>query len=125
QCGSDAGTVLSALTIEGVGHNFSTLPNVREDMIEFLLNIKDIRIRTLVDRPGKMFLEASGEGPVTAAQIQTTADFEIVNPEQYLATLETTDARLFVEFTVAQGRGYVPAGSRDGLAIGVIAVDAI
>src|SRR5438094_4996227 len=119
------GTAITAVRIDGVDHEFSTLPNIREDMIEFLLNIKDIRIRSLAERPGKMFLEASGEGAVTAAQIQTTADFEIVNSELYLATLENADARLFVEFTVEQGRGYVPAGSTDGLPIGVIPVDAI
>jgi len=119
------GTAITAVRIEGVDHEFSTLENVREDMIEFLLNVKDIRIRSLTDRPGKMYLEASGEGPVTAADIQTTADFEIVNPEQYLATLETDGARLFVEFTVDQGRGYVPAGTSDGMALGVIPVDAI
>jgi DNA-directed RNA polymerase subunit alpha len=94
-------------------------------MIEFLLNVKDIRIRSLTDRPGKMFLEARGEGEVTAAQIQTSADYEIVNPEQHLATLEGANARLSVEFTVEQGHGYQPAGSTDGLQIGVIPVDAI
>jgi len=119
------GSAVSAVRIEGVEHEFSTLPNVKEDMIEFLLNVKDIRIRALTDRPGKMFLEASGEGEVLAGAIQATADYEIVNPEQHLATLESKDARLFVEFTVEQGRGYVPAGSTDGMPIGVIPVDAI
>jgi DNA-directed RNA polymerase subunit alpha len=119
------GTAITAVRIEGVEHEFTTIPNMKEDMIEFLLNIKDIRIRSLTDRSGKMFLEASGEGPVTAAQIQQTADYEIVNPDLHLATLESSNARLSVEFSVDQGHGYSPAGTTDGLGIGVIPVDAI
>jgi DNA-directed RNA polymerase subunit alpha len=119
------GAAITAVRIEGVEHEFTTVPKMKEDIVEFLLNVKDIRIRSLTDRPGKMYLEASGEGVVTAGQIQETADYEIVNPELHLATLESADARLSVEFTVEQGRGYVPAGTSDGLAIGVIPVDAI
>jgi DNA-directed RNA polymerase subunit alpha len=119
------GTAITAVHIEGVEHEFSTVPHMKEDVIEFLLNVKDIRLRSLVDRPGKMFLEASGEGEVTAAQIQQTADYEIVNPELHLATLESRDARLSVELTVEQGRGYAPAGTSEGLPIGVIPVDGI
>src|SRR5688572_17795255 len=109
------GTAITAVRIEGVEHEFSTVANVKEDMIEFLLNVKDIRIRSLTDRPGKMFLDVSGEGEITAAQIQTSSDYEIVNPEQHLATLEGANSRLSVEFTVEQGSGYVPAGTSDGL----------
>ena len=64
------GAAITAVRIEGVEHEFTTIPHMKEDVVEFLLNVKDIRIRTLSDRPGKMFLEASGEGPVTAGQIQ-------------------------------------------------------
>jgi DNA-directed RNA polymerase subunit alpha len=119
------GTAITAVRIEGIDHEFTTIPHMKEDVVEFLLNIKDIRIRSLTDRPGKMFLEVSGEGIVTAGQIQQTADYEIVNPELHLATLESPDARLSVELTVEQGHGYVPAGTSDGLSIGVIPVDAI
>src|SRR3970040_761841 len=119
------GTSITAVRIEGVEHEFTTVPNMEEDIVEFLLNVKDIRIRSLTDRPGKMYLEASGDGVVTAAQIEQTADYEIVNPDLHLATLEASKARLSVVFTVEQGRGYVPAGTADGLAIGVIPVDAI
>ena len=119
------GTAITAVRIEGVEHEFTTVPHMKEDIVEFLLNVKDIRIRSLTDRPGKMYLEASGDGVVTAGQIQQTADYEIVNPEQHLATLESASARLSVEFTVQPGSGYVPAGTSDGLAIGVIPVDAI
>jgi DNA-directed RNA polymerase subunit alpha len=119
------GTAITAVRIEGVEHEFTTVPQMKEDIVEFLLNVKDIRIRSLTDRPGKMYLEASGDGEVTAGQIEQTADYEIVNPDMHLATLESNKARLSVEFTVEQGRGYVPAGTADGLAIGVIPVDAI
>jgi DNA-directed RNA polymerase subunit alpha len=119
------GTAITAVRIEGVEHEFSTVANVKEDMIEFLLNVKDIRIRSLTDRSGKMFLDVTGEGEITAAQVQTSSDYEIVNPDQHLATLEGANSRLSVEFTVEQGHGYVPAGNSDGLQIGVIPVDAI
>ena len=119
------GTAITAVRIEGVEHEFTTVPHLKEDVVEFLLNVKDIRIRSLTDRPGKMYLEASGDGVVTAGQIEPTADYEIVNPEQHLATLEGARAKLSVEFTIEQGRGYVPAGTSDGLPIGVIPVDAI
>jgi DNA-directed RNA polymerase subunit alpha len=98
---------------------------MKEDVVEFLLNIKDIRIRALSDRPGKMYLEATGPGEVTAGNIQQTADYEIVNPDLHLATLDSGEARLSVEMTVDQGGGYQPAGSADGMAIGVIPMDAI
>jgi DNA-directed RNA polymerase subunit alpha len=119
------GTAVTAVRIEGVEHEFSTLEHVKEDMIEFLLNVKDIRIRAVTDRPGQMYLEAAGQREVTAGDIQVGPDYEIVNPEVHLATLTHPDARLSVEFTVEQGRGYRPAGSSEGLPIGVIPVDAV
>ncbi|MFN8559608.1 MAG: DNA-directed RNA polymerase subunit alpha [Dehalococcoidia bacterium] len=119
------GVAVTAVRIDEVEHEFSTIPNMKEDTIEFLLNIKDIRLRALSDRPGKLYLEAQGEGPVTAAQIQTTADYEIVNPDLYLATLESPTARLTVELNVERGRGYQPAGAITGMPIGLIPVDAI
>lgn len=120
-----SGTAITAVRIEGVEHEFTTVPHIKEDVVEFLLNVKDIRIRSLTDRPGKMYLEASGDGVVTAGQIEQTADYEIVNPELHLATLEGAKAKLSVEFTVDHGSGYVPAGTSEGLPIGVIPVDAI
>ncbi len=119
------GAAITAVRIEGVEHEFTTVPHLKEDVVEFLLNVKDIRIRALTDRPGKLYLEASGDGVVTAGKIEATADYEIVNPEQHLATLEGARAKLSVEFTVEQGRGYLPAGTSEGLPIGVIPVDAI
>jgi DNA-directed RNA polymerase subunit alpha len=98
---------------------------MKEDTTEFLLNVKEIRLRALAERPAKLYLEVQGEGPVTASSIQTTADYEIVNPDLHLATLDAPEARLTVELNVDTGQGYAPAGQGDGLPIGVIPVDAI
>ena len=119
------GAAVTSVRIEEVEHEFSTVPHVKEDIVEFLLNVKGIRLRALSDRPGKLYLEASGETRVTAGDIQTTADYEIVNPDLHLATLGSPKAHLTVEFNVEPGRGYVPAGAREGLPIGVIPVDSI
>ena len=101
------------------------MPNIKEDTIEFLLNVKQIRLRALSDSPGKLMLEVSGDGPVCAGDIKPSADFEIVNPERHLATLNSPAAKLTVEFHVGKGKGYVPAGHVENLPIGVIPVDAI
>ena len=120
------GAAVVSVRIDGVQHEFSTIPHMKEDTIEFLLNVKELRLRALSDRPGKLFLEVTGrEGGITAADIQAPPDYEIINPNLHLATLDSTDAELRVELNVEQGRGYVPAGQSDGLPIGVIPVDAI
>src|SRR5207302_7053328 len=86
---------------------------------------EELRLRSLSDRPAKLYLEAQGEGPVTASAIHTTADYEIINPDLHLATLDAPEGRLTVELNVEPGEGYAPAGQSDGLPIGVIPVDAI
>ena len=120
-----SGAAVTWVRIEGVQHEFSVIPHVKEDIIEFLLNVKALRLRPLTSGEGKMTLEARGEGRVCAGDIDPSADFEIVNPDLHLATLDSSDAELIVEFNVEQGKGYVPAGHGDGLPIGVIPVDAI
>src|SRR3972149_4633630 len=120
------GAAVTSVRIDGVLHEFSTIPNVREDAIEFLLNVKELRLRALSDRPGTVILDITGrEGPITAADLQVPEHYEIVNPELYLATVDSPDGRLYVEFNIEQGRGYVPAGQVDGTTIGVIPVDSI
>ena len=119
------GAAVTWAMIEGVQHEFSTIPHVKEDTIDFLLNVKAIRLRHLAQRSGKLRLEAEGEGQIKASNITPSADFEIVNPDLYLATLDAPDARLDVEFNVEIGRGYVPASSSDSLPIGAIPIDAI
>jgi DNA-directed RNA polymerase subunit alpha len=119
------GAAVTWAMIESVQHEFSTIPHVKEDTIDFLLNVKAIRLRHLAQRSGKLRLEAQGEGQVRAGDIKPSADFEIVNPELYLATLDAPEAKLDVEFNVEIGRGYVPASSSDSLPIGSIPIDAI
>jgi DNA-directed RNA polymerase subunit alpha len=89
------------------------------------LNVKEIRLKPLSDRQGKLTLEVRGPKKVTAGDIQTSADFEIINPNLQLATLDSEDAKLTVEFTVEMGKGYLPASPGDKLNIGVIPVDSI
>ena len=119
------GAAVTWVMIEGIQHEFSTVPHVKEDTIDFLLNVKAMRLRHLAQRSGRLRLEASGEKQVCAGDIETSADFEIVNPELYLATLDSPEARLSVEFNVEIGRGYMPASSSDSLPIGAIPIDAI
>jgi DNA-directed RNA polymerase subunit alpha len=119
------GAAIAYVKIDGIHHEFSPIPHVKEDVIEFLLNVKAIRIKSLTNRPGKMILDVSGEGRVTAVDIKPSADFEIVNPELYLATLDSADARLYVEFDVELGVGFKQAESADGLPVGTIPIDAI
>lgn len=119
------GAAIYSLRIEQVQHEFSTIAGMQEDTTEFLLNAKEIRIQALADRPGTLSLDAQGPGEVTAADIQVPADFEITNPELHLATLDSKDARLNVEFNVRIGKGYVPAGTLEGMPIGTIPVDAV
>ncbi|MDA1278552.1 MAG: DNA-directed RNA polymerase subunit alpha [Chloroflexi bacterium] len=120
-----SGTAITWVKIDGVLHEYSSVKNMREEVVEFLLNVKGIRLRSLANRPGRLRLEVDGEGEVRAGDIMATADFEIVNPEHHLATLDNPAARLSVEFNVEQGVGYEPASHEDGLPIGVLPVDAI
>ncbi len=119
------GAAVTAVKVEGVQHEFTTIPHVKEDVVEFLLSVKELRLKVLADRSGRLFLEAEGEGAVCAGDIKPSPDFEVINPELHLATLDSTDAQLSVVFYVEQGKGYVPASHGDGLPIGVIPVDAI
>jgi len=119
------GAAITWVMIEGIQHEFSTIPHVKEDTIDFLLNLKAVRLRHLAQRSGKLRLEAHGEGEIKAGDIAATADFEIVNPDLYLATLDSPKGKLEVELNVEIGRGYVPASSSDSLPIGAIPIDAI
>jgi len=119
------GAAITAVRVEEVEHEFSTIRGMKEDTMEFLLAVKEIRLRALTERPGKLYLEASGEAKITAGDIPATADYEIVNTDLHLATLDSPDSHLTVEFTVEQGHGYWPATEREPAPIGVIPVDAI
>ena len=119
------GTAVTWVKIESITHEYSTIPHVKEQVTDLLLIFKAIRLRSMVDRPGRLRLEVKGEGAVTAGDIMASADFEIVNPELHLATLDSPEASLSIEFNVEQGTGYVPATGESGLPIGVLPVDAI
>lgn len=120
------GAAVTSVRIDGVQHEFSTIPNVKEDTIEFLLNIKELRLRALSDRPGTLILDVSGrEGEITAADLQVPEHYEVINPELHLATMDSPKGQLRAELNVEPGRGYVPAGGADGLPLGVIPVDAV
>ncbi len=119
------GAAVTRVKIEGIQHEFSTIPYAKEDAIEFLLNVKALRLKPLSGRPGKLTLEVEGEGRVSAADIKPSTDFEIANPELYLAALDSPEARLYVEFDVELSKGYREAESSDNLPVGAIPVDAI
>jgi DNA-directed RNA polymerase subunit alpha len=120
-----SGTAVTWVKIEGVLHEYTTIPHVKEEVSEFLLNVKGIRLRSEVDRPGKLRLEVAGQGEVCAGDIMASSDFEVVNPELHLATLDSDQARLSVELNVERGLNYAEASKGDGLPIGVLPVDAI
>jgi len=119
------GAAITRLKIKGIQHEFSPIPSVKEDTMEFLLNVRAIRIKSLSGQPGKLTLDKQGEGQICAADINPSTDFEIINPEQHLATIDSPDARLLVEFDVDLGTGYREAESGDSLPAEVIGVDAI
>lgn len=120
------GLAVTRVRIANVPHEFTAIPYIREDVLTFLQNVKGIRMRSLTDRGGKMHLSLRGPGQVCAGDIQAPADLEIVNPEHYLATIESPEGSLEVEFNVERGVGYLPAQhSSDGLPPGTLAVDAI
>ena len=124
------GAAVSQIKIEGVLHEFSSIPGVKEDVTEIIMNIKSLAIKNNSDtnEPKVAYIEYSGEGVVTAADIHTDADIEILNPDLVIATLNGgADSKLYMELTITQGRGYVSAdkNKNDDLPIGVIAVDSI
>lgn len=125
------GTAVSQVKIDGVLHEFSSIPGVKEDVTEIIMNIKSLAIKnnSTDDEPITAYIDYQGDGVVTAADIQVSGDvLEILNPDQVIATLSGgPDCRLYMELTVTNGRGYVGAdrNKRDDLPIGVIAVDSI
>ncbi|HEY6736763.1 MAG TPA: DNA-directed RNA polymerase subunit alpha [Candidatus Saccharimonadia bacterium] len=121
------GAAVTAVKIDSVSHEFSTIDGIKEDVVEIILNLKKLRFRVYSDEPQFLVLTASGKGEVTGANIKTSSDVEIVNPEQIIATLDTNQVKLGMEIKVEKGRGYVPVENREGekLEVGMIAVDAL
>jgi len=119
------GAAIIAVQIDGVEHEYTTIPGMREDVTELLLNFKTVRLKAHSIRPGTLRLEVQGPGQVTAGDIQPSADFDIVNPEIYLTSLDSAKNRLSIEFHVETGKGFVPAAPVEGTPIGTLPVDAI
>ena len=124
------GAAVSQVKIEGVLHEFSPIPGVKEDVTEIILNLKSLAIRNSseTDEPKTAYIEYEGEGVVHASDIQVDSDIEIMNPDQVIATLNGgPESRIYIEMTITKGRGYISAdkGKSDDQPIGVIAVDSI
>jgi len=120
------GAAVTSIRIVDVLHEFSDIPGVREDVIQVTLQVKQLRMKLDGVDSTRMHLEVRGEGTVTAADIITPPEVEIVNPDLYLFTVDSPKAKLDIEFTVERGRGYSPANERSGhTPIGDLPVDAI
>ncbi len=120
------GAAVTSVKIDGVLHEFSTIPGVVEDVTDIILNLKQLSLKVHSDEPKTLRIEAEGEGEVKAGDIHTDADVEILNPDLHIATLDK-GGRLVAEITVGKGRGYVPADQNKtpDMPIGVIPVDSI
>lgn len=120
------GTAVTSIKIAGVQHEFSTIPGVKEDVTEIVLNVKSIIARLHCQAPKTVYIEATGEGEVTAGDIKADGEVEVLNPEQHIATLGA-GASLSMELTIGHGRGYVSAAKNKTAAmpIGTIPVDSI
>ena len=119
------GAAVTSIQIRDVYQEFSTIPGVKEDVTQIVLNVKKLRLKSFAAHPVQLKLVKSGAGAVTAADIVESADVEIVNPEQILMTLDTDDVTIELDLTVERGVGYLAAERSESLPIGVIAVDAI
>jgi DNA-directed RNA polymerase subunit alpha len=120
------GAAVTSVHIDGVVHEFSSMEGVREDVVDIVLNIKQLALRMHAEGPKRMMLRAEGPGPVTASQIDAPADIEILNGDHVICTLDE-GAKIRMEFTVQNGKGYVPAefNRPEDAPIGLIAVDAL
>lgn len=119
------GAAVTSVKIEGIYHEFSPIPHVREDTTALILNIKQLRFKSHSDGPVRLRLVAKGEGVVTAGDIECPSDVEIINPDLHLLTLDSDEAEVEMELIVERGKGYSPAEERGKLPIGEIPVDAI
>jgi len=121
------GAAITSIKVGGVNHEFSTIPHVMEDVVEIMLNIKQLRLKLYSDEPVKIFLKAQGEKEVKAKDIKTTSSVEIINKDLHIATLTDKKANLEIEMLIENGLGYLPAEqqAKDKSEIGLISLDAI
>lgn len=121
------GAAVTSCKIEGVLHEFSTIPNVKEDVVEIIMNLKKLRVNSVSDEVEYLTLSKVGAGKVTAKDIKTTQNVDVLNPELEIATLDNKNAKLDIELRVDRGRGYVTVEKRkkEKLGVGFIALDAL
>ena len=119
------GAAVTSIQIRDVYQEFSTIPGVKEDVTQIVLNVKKLRLKSFATHPVQLRLIKSGAGPVTAADITESADVEIINPDLVLMTIDSDDVTIEVDLTVERGVGYLSAERSESLPIGVISVDAI
>jgi len=121
------GAAITQIKIKGTQHEFSTLPGMTENIVDFTLNLKKVRFQCFVDEPQVLTLKVKGAKEISASDIEANANVKVINPDLYLATLTDKKAELDMELTIERGLGYVPAESRkvERLPIGTIVLDAI
>jgi DNA-directed RNA polymerase subunit alpha len=119
------GATVTSVRISDVSHEFSSIPGIKEDVSQLLLQVKQMRLSMVSGETARMRLEVSGEGTVTAADVVPPPEVEIVNPDLYLFTVDDPKTKLDMEFTVQKGRGYSPSDERGRMPIGELPVDAI
>lgn len=121
------GAAITSVKIEGVPHEFTVIPGVKEDVTEIILNIKELQIKSYSEEPVTLYLDAQGPGEVVASQIETGHRVEILNPDLIIATLDSDKSRLTMEMKVEKGKGYLPVEKHhdEDIPVGTILVDAI
>ena len=119
------GSAITWVKIEGILHEYSNIENVKEEVSEILLNVKNLRIRTEGDFSGQLRLIAGGEGKISASDISPSSEVTVVNTDQHIATLDSADAEINMVLNVDHGKGYKVAESSEGHPIGVIPIDAV
>ena len=119
------GAAVTSVRADGIHHEFSPIPGVKEDTMTLLLNLKQLRMKLHGDEPLRLRLEVEGEGTVTAGDIECPSEVEIVDPELHLLTLDSNDSKIEMEMVAETGRGYSPSEERGELPIGQLPLDAI
>ena len=121
------GSAIVAFRIEGASHEFTTVPGIKEDVVDIMLNLKNVRLKVEIDDPIVLRIEKKGAGPITGADIQTTADVEVINPEHVIATVDDPKKAVTIDLVVEAGRGYqtIEESSAKRLYSDMIALDAM
>jgi DNA-directed RNA polymerase subunit alpha len=120
------GAGVTAVKIDGADHEFMTLPHIKEEVLEIILNLKQLNLKLYTDEPAKLILEVKGKKQVKASSFKKNSNVEIVNPDQFIATLTHKDAELKLEATVEKGLGFSPSEEKEkGLELGLISVDTV